>query len=50
MERRMKVDTSPSLAETITELLKNETVVIFTEGSVIANSGAGGYGVILKYK
>ena len=44
------VDTLPSLIEMITELLKAETVVIFTDGSVNAYSGAGGYGIILKYK
>jgi len=45
-----KDDTSPTLAETIAELLKSGKVVIFTDGSANANSGAGGYGVILKYK
>jgi ribonuclease HI len=41
---------SPTLAETIAELLKSEKVIIFTDGSANARTGAGGYGVILKYK
>jgi len=45
-----RTDTSPTLAETIDELLKSEKVVIFTDGSTNPNTGAGGYGVILKYK
>lgn len=45
-----KDDTSPTLAETIAEVLKSEKVVMFTDGSANANSGEGGYGVILKYK
>ncbi len=43
-------DSSPTLSETIVELLKSERVVMFTDGSSNPNSGAGGYGVILKYK
>lgn len=43
-----KTDSSPALAETIAELLKSEKVVMFTDGS--ANSGVGGYGIVLKYK
>ena len=45
-----RTDTSPTLAETIDELLESEKVVIFTDGSTNPNTGAGGYGVILKYK
>jgi ribonuclease HI len=45
-----RTDSSPTLAETIDELLKSEQVVIFTDGSANPNTGAGGYGVILKYK
>jgi len=45
-----RTDTSSTLAETIDELLKSEKVVIFTDGSTNPNTGAGGYGVILKYK
>jgi ribonuclease HI len=45
-----ETDSSPTLAETITKLLKLEKVVIFTDGSTNANSGVGGYGIILKYK
>jgi len=41
---------SPDLTTTVSELLMSETVVIFADGSVDANTGAGGYGVILKYK
>jgi ribonuclease HI len=43
-------DSSPTLAETIAGLLKSETVVMFTDGSTNANSGAGGYGIVLRYK
>jgi ribonuclease HI len=45
-----KTNSSPTLAETIAELLKSEKVVMFTDGSTNANSGAGGYGIVLKYK
>lgn len=41
---------SPELAATVSELLRSDTVVIFADGSVDANTGAGGYAVILKYK
>ncbi len=43
-------DDSPTLLDTVAELLDNKKVVIFTDGSTNAGSGAGGYGVILKYK
>jgi ribonuclease HI len=45
-----KVDSSPTLSEQIADLLKSEKVVVFTDGSANADSGAGGYGVILKYR
>jgi ribonuclease HI len=41
---------SPTLAETIKELLRSEIVILFTDGSANSSTGAGGYGVILKYK
>jgi len=43
-------DSSPTLAETSTELLKSGKVVMFTDGSANPHTGAGGYGVVLKYK
>jgi ribonuclease HI len=43
-------DTSPTLPETVTELLKSGKVVMFVDGSASSVSGAGGFGVILKYK
>lgn len=45
-----KDDSSPTLVKTIAELLKSGKVVIFTDGSTNAKSGAGGYGAILKHK
>jgi len=45
-----KDNSSPTLAETIVELLNSEKVVMFTDGCTNANSKAGGYGVVLKYK
>lgn len=42
-------DDSPSLADTLSDLLNNGKVVIFTDGSCNAASGVGGYGVILKF-
>lgn len=43
-------DTSPTLSEAVTELLNSGKVVMFVDGSANPISGAGGYGVILKYK
>ena len=45
-----KDDSVPTLAETIAELMQSGKVVMFTDGSTNTNSGAGGYGVILRYK
>jgi ribonuclease HI len=43
-------DALPTLAQTIAAYLKAGKVVIFTDGSAHSKTGAGGYGVILKYK
>jgi ribonuclease HI len=45
-----EVESLPALSETIAELLKSEKVVMFTDGGANTNSGAGGYGVVLRYK
>lgn len=41
---------SPTLAQTIASHLDAGKVVIFTDGSAHSQTGAGGYGVVLKYK
>lgn len=49
-EYKEEKDALPTTSESIKELLKTEKVLIFTDGSARGNPGAGGYGVILKYK
>jgi len=39
-----------TLTKTVDELLKDEKVVIFTDGGAITNPGPGGYGTVLRYK
>lgn len=39
-----------SLSDEIAELLASEVVLIFTDGSADAQTGVGGYGVVLRYQ